>query len=154
MTNPVPAFGPQEKAGPERIHFPGGILGFEDYHDYELCPVVEGSPFYWLHCHEEPGLSFAIAPPELFHQGEYRVPLSAEDRRTLELAEGDQPAVFVIVNVSPETGMVTANLKGPLVFNWKRRLGKQVVIYNPSLSLRAPLLRPLPQVVTPSRKGA
>ena len=140
--------------GAGRITFPDGILGFADCKEYDLAPVATGSPIHWLQSHDEPGRGFALAPPGLFCRGRYEVPLSAEDRRVLGLEEEDETDVFVIVNVSADGPSITGNLKGPIVINRRSRLAKQVVIYNPSLSLRAPLLGSPGDLAVPARGRA
>jgi flagellar assembly factor FliW len=90
----------------------------------------------------------------LFHEGEYRLPLSSEDRGLLQLRQDEQPKYLVIVCLGENGQEVTANLKGPVAINPRCRIAKQVVVYNPTLSLRAPLLRSLPHLPIPARGEA
>jgi len=146
MNDPVGQQDAQGLDAAERIHFPEGILGFDGLHDFLLTASEEFRPFYGLVAESPPGVGFILAPPSLFSRSPYELPVSAEDRRVLQLGPRDEPEIYVIVNPSRDGGEVTANLKGPIVVNVRCRLAKQVVVYNPSFSLRAPLLAPQPDV--------
>jgi flagellar assembly factor FliW len=119
---------------------PDGLLGFEDLKHYILAEVEEFLPFLWLISVDEPDIGFAIADPQLFYAPRYEVSLSESDKDVLDLQTGDSVSVFVIVSILEGGRRVTANLKGPVVLNTRNRLGKQVVIYSPSYSVRQGLL--------------
>ncbi len=121
------------------LYFPDGLLGFEECKRYILADVEEFQPFLWLISVEEPEIGFAIADPQLFYESRYEVPLSAADKDILDLKSGDTVSVFVIVSISEGGRRITANLKGPVVLNTRNRLGKQVVVYSPSYSVRQTL---------------
>ena len=102
----------------------------------------EYGPFLWLMSVDEPDLGFAVADPQLFFPGRYEVNLGDADRDALDLQPGDTISIFVIVSITDGGRRITANLKGPVVLNTRNRMCRQVVIYNPSYSVRQPLLAP------------
>ncbi|MBU1699627.1 MAG: flagellar assembly protein FliW [Candidatus Eisenbacteria bacterium] len=128
-----------ELAGAQEYKFPDGLLGFEERNKYLLTQIEDTQPFYWLISDIEDGLGFILIDPSLFFEGEYEVSLTLEDRQVLELGPDDPIRIFVIVTAG-DNSPPTANLKGPIVFNPRRNIAKQIVLYNPSLSLRAPFL--------------
>jgi flagellar assembly factor FliW len=122
------------------LYFPDGLLGFEDLKRYILVEVEEFRPFYWLVSVEEPEIGFAISDPQFFHHTPYEVTLSEADRDVLDLQAGDRISVLVIVSIAEGGRRISANLKGPVVLNTRNRLGKQVVVYSPSYSVRQGIL--------------
>jgi flagellar assembly factor FliW len=138
------------------LYFPDGLLGFEELKRYILVEVEEFRPFFWLLAVEEPEIGFAISDPQLFHRTHYEVPLSEADRDVLDLQGGDTISVFVIVSIQEGGRRISANLKGPVVLNTRNRLGKQVVIYSPSYSVRQGILaveEPLEVVTATAQRG-
>jgi flagellar assembly factor FliW len=138
------------------VHMANGPLGFEDLRRFVLIEQEELKPFLWLLSVDDPETGFAVADPHYFHPGAYPLMLSEIDEAMLDLAEADNLSVFAIVTVQPD-GEATANLKGPIVFNPRNRLARQVVAYGSSLSVRQPMLRrrsvPLPTVVGEVTEG-
>jgi len=122
------------------LYFPDGILGFEELKRYILAEVEEFRPFLWLISVDQPEIGFAISDPQMFHPTRYEVTLSEADRDVLDLQAGDTISVFVIVSIGEGGRRITANLKGPVVLNTRNRLGKQVVVYSPSFSVRQGVL--------------
>jgi flagellar assembly factor FliW len=122
------------------LYLPDGLLGFEDLKRYILAEVEEFVPFLWLISVDEPDIGFGIADPQLFYPSRYEVSLSEADKDVLDLQPGDTISIFVIVSMAEGGRRITANLKGPVVLNTRNRLGKQVVVYSPSYSVRQGLL--------------
>jgi flagellar assembly factor FliW len=122
------------------LYLPDGLLGFEDLKRYVLVEVDEFLPFLWLVSVEQPEVGFAIADPQLFYGPPYEVGLSDSDKDCLDFQTGDQVSIFVIVSITDGGRKITANLKGPVVLDTRNRLGKQVVVYSPSYSVRQGLL--------------
>jgi len=122
------------------VHLPEGLLGFEDLHRFVFIDVEEFRPFMWFLSVDDPEVGFAVADPYYFHAGPYDVNLTEADENTLDLEEGDTIAIFVIVTIADGGRQITANLKGPMVFNTRNRLAKQVVVYGSSFSVRQPML--------------
>ena len=119
------------------VHFPEGLLGFEELRRFALVELEEYHPFLWLISTDDPEVSFPLADPRYFHEGGYAVHLSPVDEQRLDLRAGDSVAVFVVVTVDPQRG-VTANMRGPVVLNTRNRIARQVITYGAGLTLRQP----------------
>jgi len=124
------------------LYFPDGIFGFDELKRFIMVEVEEFLPFLWLISTEQPEIGFAIADPRLFYGSPYEVNLSESDKDALDHQTGDQISTFVIVSIADGGRKITANLKGPVVLNTRNRLGKQVVVYSSSFSVRQHLLAP------------
>ncbi len=122
------------------VHFPEGLLGFEDLHRFVFIDAEEFRPFVWFLSVENPEVGFAVAEPHYFSVAPYDISLSVGDESLLDLVEGDSIALFVVVSISDNGSEITGNLKGPIVFNTRNRLAKQLVVYGSAYAVRQPIL--------------
>lgn len=132
-------FGLLEVADDRIIHFPLGLLGFETLQRFVLLDSDEVDPLRWLQAVDEPGLAFLVVEPRLFFS-DYKVRLTSDDRKVLELGADDEPAMLCLVVIPDDPSEMTANLMGPLMMNPDKRLGKQVVLHDSSYATRHRLL--------------
>lgn len=114
--------------------FPEGILGFADIRGYAVFAPKAG-PFQWLQSTEVPSLAFVVTDPALFFP-DYRVQVRPEDLSAIQLADLGGGVVLVILTVPKNPAEITANLLGPLVFNAKSKLARQVVLADPKYSTK------------------
>ena len=133
-------WGPLDVDERDVVHFPEGLLGFEELHRFVLVDAEEFRPFVWFLSIENPEVGFAVAEPHYFSAGPYDINLSPGDESHLDLAEGDSIALFVVVSIADHGREITGNLKGPIVFNTRNRLAKQLVVYGSAYSVRHPIL--------------
>ncbi len=122
------------------VHFPEGLLGFEELRQFVFIDAEEFRPFVWFLSIDNPEVGFAVAEPHYFSAASYEVSLSEADEGLLELSEGDSIALFVVVSIDDRGREITGNLKGPIVFNTRNRLAKQLVVYGSAYSVRQPFL--------------
>lgn len=120
-------FGEMEIAEKEIINFPGGILGFENIHDYVVISQSEEDLLKWLQAIKEPGLAFIVIKPEEFLFS-FELDIPEEDVKSLELKKPEEVLIYAIVTVPDDPRQMTANLQGPLVINRRNRQAKQAVI--------------------------
>ncbi len=111
------------------IHFVDEILGFPKLSRFILCndPADETMPFKWLVSLENPELMFLVTDPGLFFS-DFVFNLAEEERKALGLQSVEEVNVIAILTVPTDTRLMTANLRGPLVINWKTMKGKQIVL--------------------------
>jgi len=129
-------FGPPEtRTSPVRK--PG--VGFQEHEEFALFRSEEYEPFAWLVSLTDPSLEFAIAPPELFLTESYHLNLGEADQHLLGLEDEDPIEVFLIVSPCAVGRTLTANLRGPVVVNWRTRLAKQLLLYSSRFSARQPV---------------
>ncbi|MBN1826837.1 MAG: flagellar assembly protein FliW [Candidatus Eisenbacteria bacterium] len=120
-------FGALEAGEEEFLGFPDGLYGFGDVHRYLVVNRRGESPFQWLQSVDRPDLAFVVLDPSLFCPG-YRIDLSAEDRQALGWDGRSALDVWVVVGVPDNPEKMTANLKGPIIVNRARRIGRQVIL--------------------------
>ncbi len=120
-------FGEVDVADDAVWNFPEGILGFAAVRMYFILNNPKGGPFQWLQAVDPPALAFVVCDPALLRP-DYRVTVRKEDLASIELEKAEDGFVMVIVTVPKNPMEMTANLQGPIVFNPKRRLAKQIVL--------------------------
>lgn len=132
-------FGLIKVAEDDLVRLAGGLVGFEDVEEFVLVRFEEYDPFAWLIAANDPGLEFAVADPDLFITEPYQLGLGEADQDLLAWEDNDPIEVFLLVSPCAAGKTLTANLKAPLVVNWRTRLGKQLVLYSSRFSARQPL---------------
>ena len=117
-------FGKLEVGETEVVRFAGGIAPFVGLHRFVLLSREDEAPFCWLQSADEPALAFVCAPVAALF------PEQAEAMRLdPALAEGerDTAEMLAIVVLAEEPLRVTANLLAPLVVDFERGEGRQVI---------------------------
>lgn len=127
-------FGEIEVADGQVYSFPEGILGFADLRTYAIFAPKAG-PFQWLQSAEVPSLAFVVTDPLLFFP-DYRAQVRPEELGSIQLAAPTEGVVLVILTVPKNAAEITANLVGPLIFNAKAKLARQVVLTDPRYSTK------------------
>ena len=120
------------------VRIPTGLLGFEQIKQYLLIANPAEEPFEWLQVKDNAALAFVVIDPFLVLPN-YQPDIPQSDVELLGLENPHDALLLNIVTVySPKRA--TVNLKGPVVFNRRTFLGKQVVLANASAySIQHPL---------------
>ncbi len=108
------------------FRFPEGLHGFEAYTEFVLVPTAREG-FWWLQAADEAQLAFLLADPFRVSPG-YEVDLGEGDIRFLGLGTPEEALVLTVVTLpGSKEERATTNLRGPVVFNTRAQLGRQVV---------------------------
>lgn len=119
-------FGEIRIAQEDVIHFPDGLLGFEELHRYVVVERERKGPIRFLQAVDDGRIAFAVTDPQTFRP-DYLPELGEEDRAALQYESDEDLAVLVILTVPQEVREMTANLMAPVIINVKERIGRQVV---------------------------
>jgi flagellar assembly factor FliW len=109
----------------QKVHFPEGLIGFEEIQYYYMLDSKEG-PFYWLQAEGEPDVAFLLIDPRVFME-DYELVVSESELAPLVLESPDDLLDFAIITVPEDPSMISANLMGPVVINRKTRVARQVI---------------------------
>ena len=122
------------------INFNPGLLGFENLTSFVLVNIAETDNFKWLQSIENTELAFLLVDPFTVKKG-YCVELNDNILEKLEISIPEDVLVYTIVTV-PKSGFkdATTNLVGPLIINWTKKKGKQIIFERDNNSTRHPLL--------------
>lgn len=136
-------FGIVEYQEDAALDFPAGLPGFEQENRFLALEQPGAKPIVFLQSLSRPDLCFITLPVRAADPA-YRLAVSAEDLRILELAEDRQPQIgaevlcLAIVSVA-EDRHPTVNLLAPLVVNLKTRRALQAIAAESGYSHQHPL---------------
>jgi flagellar assembly factor FliW len=114
----------QEGLARNAIAFPDGIPGFEACRRFVLLTADSLAPLRRLEAIEGPPAAFLGIDPRLVMDG-YRCRLSENDMRALG-ADADSTLLWFAI-ISEADGVLSANLRAPIVINPQRMIGRQVL---------------------------
>lgn len=128
-------FGELEVAEELLINFPQGIPGFHGEQTFAFVPYQSDSPFAFLQSSSDPDLTFVIVEPFCFFP-DYSFDLDDAVAHELGFDEGNNPGIFNIVRIPEKADEMTTNLLAPLVINWDKGTGIQIVLEKSSYTVR------------------
>lgn len=123
------AYGPIDVDERQLLHFPDGLLGFEQFRDYALLDARQ-KPFFYLQSLDVSELAFILIDPFLFRP-DYCVDADDALLSSVGIESPQDALVLSIVTVPPDGSPITANLMGPLIVDKKSRRGVQAVMSDP-----------------------
>ncbi len=122
------------------IHFDEGLIGFSEFKDFVLMEEESLAPFRLMQSLESPRVGFLVLEAStLVHDYHDLVPhrewnsLGVDGNHTKPLA-----FVIVVIGSSPESS--TGNFQAPLLINYDKMIGKQIILTDSGFSVRQPLL--------------
>jgi len=120
------AYGLIEVDEKQKVIFPKGLLGFEDYKEFVLLNA-EHQPFLWLQSINEKETAFILINPFLFRK-DYEINTTKDEENEIGLTSPENALIFVIVTIPQDGGPMTANLQGPVVINKENMTGTQAIL--------------------------
>jgi flagellar assembly factor FliW len=105
-----------------------GIPGFLDEKQFVLLPL-EDTPFVILQSVKTSELGFVMIDPFIYFK-DYDFELDEQSVAQLQLSSEKEVVVYVILTVADPFDNTTANLQAPIVLNYEKKLGKQVILTN------------------------
>lgn len=128
-------FGEIELQEEELITLPKGLIGFPELKKFVLLDHDKESPFKWLQSTDDGAIAFVLLNPLLF-KPDFTVEVSLPEVSDLELENEEDAVISVIVTMPGKPENMTANLKAPLIFNLKNRMGKQIILNDQNYTTR------------------
>ncbi len=128
------------------IRFPGGILGFENLHEYVLLDAIQ-QPFYWLQSMDVQEISFVLIEPSVFRP-DYSPDVAEGDLEEIGISseKAENALIFAIVTIPENYREMTANLQGPVIINKDSHIARQCVSLNTQWKTRHRIIEELSQV--------
>jgi flagellar assembly factor FliW len=121
------------------IHFDEGLIGFSDCKDFQLMENDNIAPFRLLQSSEVEEVGFLVIEPSAVLKDYYsRIP--AREWESIELRPGELHLAFVICIIGSTPRDSTGNFQAPLIINYKRMMGRQLILTDVALSVRQPLV--------------
>jgi flagellar assembly factor FliW len=119
-------FGELEVGTEHIFNFSNGILGFEELREFILISEEETIPFKWLISLEKAEIGFPLLSP-------WHIDLTYEPGKDFDI---HKLVFMVVVTLEDEKGLMTANMKAPIIFDVENQKGEQIILpsekYSPS----------------------
>lgn len=120
------------------VRFQAGLPGFPRYKRYALFPYEDNSPFFILQSVTNPDLTFLTADPYRFFDG-YIFEVDDVLASGLGFSADNRPSIYCVVTLRDVIENATINLLGPLLVNWRNRIGAQITLQDTNYSARQAL---------------
>lgn len=121
------------------IHFDEGLIGFSECRDFQLMENESIAPFHLLQSAEKKEVGFMVLDPSIIMSDYYkRIP--AREWDSIGLSPKDRLLAFVICIIGPSPKDSTGNLQAPLIVNYQKMIGRQLILTEAGLSVRQPLM--------------
>jgi len=130
-------FGEVEYDPENLLHFPEGLIGFEDLRDFIVMPNAKEGPLFWIQSVDDPAVAFVLTDPSSFFP-EYAVLPDRNEQRKLAMGENDECYALSVVTVHPDR-QVTLNLAAPVLFSPGSNRAMQVIVEGTQYQSRTPL---------------
>ena len=121
------------------LTFPLGISPFENCTRYKLFHEEGQDSIFWLQSLDDAHLLFSVTDPDRLKVS-YEVTLTDEEQALLQVGEGDELLLAVIVyrDEDAATESLKMNARAPIVLNLSRRLGLQKLLqeFEASVSIK------------------
>jgi len=119
------------------LHFPEGLFAFEDVTEYVILKK-EGRPQLWLQSVRGKDPRFILFDPSVILP-EYRPKIPEGYLRNIRLQKGEPFGLFVVAVVPQDYAQTTVNLKSPVLINFSKRLGAQIILEEGDYPIRCRL---------------
>ncbi len=117
------------------IEMKGPILGFDHLKKYIILKQDEKNPFNWFQSIEDGSLAFIVMNPQAIRP-DYEPEINDGDVALLEIEQPEDVILMSIITIRSNPTQISANLRAPIVINFKKRLAKQVVLENPDYPIQ------------------
>ncbi|RME33764.1 MAG: flagellar assembly protein FliW [Deltaproteobacteria bacterium] len=130
-------FGEIEYTQDNLIHFPDGMIGFENLHDFIVMPNREGELLFWIQSAEDPLIAFLLTDPGHFFI-DYGVAPDKSEMAKLGIDNPDEAYALAVVTIHPDKN-ITMNLAAPVLFAPRTKRAIQVILEGSPFNTRTPL---------------
>ncbi|NPV91572.1 MAG: flagellar assembly protein FliW [Firmicutes bacterium] len=128
-------FGEIEVDAEKVISFPHPLPGLPKSNSYVILDIPGNPLFKWMQSCNQPEVALVIADPSSFFS-DYRVKITKEELAVLNIEDGDECQVAVVLVVPEDPRKITANLLAPLVFNYNKRRAVQIILNDSAYTTR------------------
>jgi flagellar assembly factor FliW len=121
------------------IQFDEGLIGFSDCKSFVLMENDEIAPFRRLQSADRPDIGFFVIDPSLIVRN-YHSMIPKREWESMELSTPASGIALAICIIGPSSTESTGNLQAPLIINYEKMAGKQIILTDTHLTSRHPLL--------------
>lgn len=119
------------------LHFPDGMVGFPELHDFIVMPNKKEGPLFWIQSVDDTDIAFVLTDPSNFFL-DYAIAPDESEREQLKITKEDEVFILAVVTV-PENQNITLNLAAPILFAPKSNRAIQVILEDSKYQTKTPL---------------
>ena len=117
------------------MNFADGLPGFPAETKYAVFPYDTDSPFTIMQSISNPDLTFLLADPYRFYN-DYIFELDDAMAKERGFTEENPPLVYTVATMRDTLEQMTVNLLAPIIINWPKQTGAQIIIENKYYSVQ------------------
>jgi flagellar assembly factor FliW len=117
------------------IRFADGLPGFPGETKFAIFPYEKDSAFSIMQSMDNPDLTFLLADPYRFYN-DYAFELEDQIATSMGFSAENSPHVYTVATLKDTLEQMTVNLLAPIVVNWVKQIGAQIVIENKYYSVQ------------------
>lgn len=121
------------------IEVRGGLMGFPEYSRFALIRMNDEGLVYRLQSLENEAINFVVVPAMVFFP-DYTPVVDDDVAARFNLAGGADVLLLLVVTLGKTFAESTVNLMAPLLLDPSARIAEQIIVENPELSVREPLV--------------
>lgn len=130
-------FGTIEYDPENLLHFPAGLIGLPNLHNFIVMPNKKEGPLFWIQSVDDPDIAFVLTDPTNFFL-DYVVEPDSSELHSLRISKDDACFILSVVTV-PLDQNVTLNLAAPILFAPSSNRAIQVILEKTDYSPKTPL---------------
>lgn len=122
------------------LHFNKGLLGLEQYNDFNLKDIEENEFFKLLESKDDSNLSLALLSPFEVEE-DYTFELNEQTIDDLKIESESDILVFTTVTINSDMRKTTTNLRAPIIINTKNSLAEQIILNDEKYQIKHPIIK-------------
>lgn len=122
------------------IIFEKGILGFEEYKEYNIYNIDFNPIFKELVAQEDGNIGFIVVSPFEIEEN-YDIEIDEYILKELDIKEAKEVVIYNIVTLNNSIKDSTINLRAPIILNINNNRAKQIILQNEKYDIKHPLVR-------------
>ena len=122
------------------LHFNKGLLGLEQYNDFNLKDIEENEFFKLLESKDDSNLSLAVLSPFEVEE-DYTFELNEQTIDDLKIESESDILVFTTVTINSDMRKTTTNLRAPIIINTKNSLAEQIILNDEKYQIKHPIIK-------------
>ena len=121
------------------VRFAEGLIGFSDCKSFVLMENEGIAPFRRVQSTERADVGFLVLDPTIVVKNFLSL-VPEREWQSLGLEDSAAKLAFVICIIGPTPAESTGNLQAPLIINYTKMTGRQVILTDSGFSSRQPLV--------------
>jgi flagellar assembly factor FliW len=117
------------------IRLDEGLIGFSEFKNFVLVEAGEIKPFRIIQSADSSEVGFVVLDPR-FRIADYYNQIPAREWEAIGVGNPANRLAFVIVNIGLNAREITANFQAPLLVNYEKMTGRQVILTDSGFGLR------------------